>query len=122
MSNPTPQPTNSALIQGTWELLYSSTQLFRSLPFFLAGHAVCSTPEEAEWYDWFCVMHHEALAMSRIGPVQQIISKTRMVSEVEVKAGTAPFLSDFTPFLYLGGLPVSLLYVSLFLSFIPSLT
>jgi hypothetical protein len=121
--NPTPQPTNSPLIQGRWELLYSSTQLFRSSPFFMAGRAVCLTPEEAQQYDWFCDMHREALAISRIGAVRQIISETRMVSEFEVKAGTVPFLSDFTSFSYSGGLPVSLLYVSLFSSScIPSLT
>lgn len=109
--NPTPQPINSPLIQGRWELLYSSTQLFRSSPFFMAGRAVCSTPEDAQQYDWFCDMHREALAMSRIGAVRQIISETRMVSEFEVKAGTVPFLSDFTPFSYSGGLPVSSLCV-----------
>jgi hypothetical protein len=105
--NPTPQPTTSPLIQGKWELVYSSTQLFRSSPFFMAGRAVCSTKEEAEQYDWFCDMHREALAMSRIGAVRQIISATRMVSEFEVKAGSVPFLSDFFPFSYSGGLPVS---------------
>jgi hypothetical protein len=104
--NPTPQPTTSPLIQGKWELVYSSTQLFRSSPFFMAGRAVCSTKEEAEQYDWFCDMHREALAISRIGAVRQVISETRMVSEFEVKAGTVPFLSDFSPFSYSGGLPV----------------
>lgn len=30
-----------------------------------------------------------------------------MVNEFEVKAGAVPFLSDFTPFRYSGGLPVT---------------
>lgn len=107
-SNPTANPTDSPLIQGTWELVYSSTQLFRSSPFFMAGRAVCETEDQAKQYDWFCDMHRGALAISNIGAVRQIISATRMVSEFEVKAGAVPFLSDFTPFAYSGGWPVSL--------------
>ena len=103
-----PNPTESPSIQGTWELLYSSTQLFRSSPFFMAGRAVCKTPEEAQQYDWFCDMHRAALAISEIGTVRQIISSTRIVSEFEVHVGSVPFLSDFTPFSYSGGLPFTI--------------
>lgn len=106
--NPTPNPTETPSIEGTWELLYSSTQLFRSSPFFMAGRAACHTDEEAQRYDWFCDMHRAALAISNIGKVRQIISPTRLVSEFEVKAGSIPFLSDFTPFKYSGGLPVTI--------------
>ncbi len=105
--NPTPEPATSPLALGRWELLYSSTQLFRSSPFFMAGRAVCSTPEQAKQYDWFCDMHRKALAISTIGQVRQILSPTRMVSEFEVTVGAVPFLSDFTPFKYSGGWPVS---------------
>jgi len=107
-ASPTPEPTNSALSQGTWELVYSDTQLFRSSPFFMAGRAVCSTPEEAEQYDWFCDMHRGALAISQIGAVRQVVSEDRLISEFEVKAGAVPFLSDFTPFAYSGGWPVTI--------------
>ncbi len=102
------EPTNSPDIEGTWELLYSSTQLFRSSPFFMAGRAVCKDGEEAERYDWFCDMHRAALAISEIGKVRQIISSTRMVSEFEVNVGAVPFLSDFTPLKYSGGLPFTI--------------
>jgi len=104
-----PKPTLSPNIQGTWELLYSSTQLFRSSPFFMAGRAVCSTPEEAQRYDWFCDMHRAALAISTIGKVRQIINvkNGRMISEFETRVGAIPFLGDFTPVRYSGGLPVS---------------
>ena len=101
-------PTQSSSIQGTWELLYSSTQLFRSSPFFMAGRAVCQTEEEAKRYDWFCDMHRAALAISEIGKVRQIIGPTRMVSEFEVSVGAVPFVSDFTPFAYSGGLPFTI--------------
>jgi hypothetical protein len=106
-SNPTQEPTKSPLMVGTWELVYSNTQLFRSSPFFMAGRAVCRTPDQAQQYDWFCDMHRSALAISQIGTVRQIISASRLVSEFEVKAGAVPFLNDLTPFSYSGGLPVS---------------
>ena len=99
-------PTLSDVIIGTWELIYSDTQLFRSSPFFMAGRAVCKDGEEADRYDWFCDMHRAALAISEIGKVRQIItSEGRMISEFETNVGSIPFLSDFTPFKYSGGLP-----------------
>ena len=101
-------PVKSTSIQGTWELLYSSTQLFRSSPFFMAGRAVCKTDEEAQRYDWFCDMHRAALAISEIAKVRQVISSTRMTSEFEVNVGSVPFLNDFTPFSYSGGLPFTI--------------
>jgi len=107
-NNPTPEPAKSPMINGRWELVYSSTQLFRSSPFFMAGRAVCSTKEQADQYDWFCDMHRGALAISNIGTVRQIISETTMVSEFEVKVGSVPFLNDFTPFSYSGGLPLTI--------------
>ena len=97
-------------LAGTWELLYSSTQLFRSSPFFLAGRSTCTTPEQARRYDWFCDMHRAALAISTIGTVRQVISRDgRLVNEFEVRAGAVPFLSDFLPGLrYSGGLPFTI--------------
>lgn len=107
-NNPTPEPTNHPMINGRWELVYSTTQLFRSSPFFMAGRAVCSTKDQADQYDWFCDMHRKALAISNIGTVRQVISPTLMVSEFEVKVGAVPFLNDFTPFSYSGGLPLTI--------------
>jgi hypothetical protein len=34
--NPIPETTNSSAIGGTWELIYSDVQPFRSSPFFMA--------------------------------------------------------------------------------------
>ena len=109
-SNPNPEPTiTTDLMEGTWELVLADNgHLFRSSPFFMAGRAVCTTPEQAKQFDWFCSMHRKALAISNIASVRQIISRDRMVSEFEVKAGAVPFLSDFTPFKYSGGLPVTI--------------
>jgi len=107
-NNPTQEPTKNPMINGRWELVYSSSQLFRSSPFFMAGRAVCSTKVQADQYDWFCDMHRQALAISNIGTVRQVISSTLMISEFEVKVGAVPFLNDFTPFSYGGGLPVTI--------------
>jgi len=106
--NPIDETTTSPFSRGTWELIYSDTQLFRSSPFFMAGRAVCKDGDEAERYDWFCDMHRSALAISTIGKVRQIISSERLVSEFEVKVGSIPFLNDFTPFAYSGGLPATI--------------
>ena len=94
---------------GTWELVYSTTQLFRSSPFFLAGRSTCKTDEQAVQYDWFCNMHRAALAISNIGVVRQVItSEGKIINEFNVKVGAIPFLSDFTPFKYSGGLPLTI--------------
>jgi len=106
--NPIDETTTSSHAKGTWELVYSNTQLFRSSPFFMAGRAVCKDGDEAEQYDWFCDMHRAALAISTIGKVRQVVSEEKLVSEFEVKVGSIPFLSDFTPFAYSGGWPVTI--------------
>lgn len=97
-------------LTGTWELLYSNTQLFRSSPFFLAGRSTCRTPDQAKQYDWFCDMHRSALSISNVGTVRQIISRDgRLVNEFEVKVGSVPFLSDILPSMrYSGGLPFTI--------------
>lgn len=107
------EDTISSKAQGTWELVYSDTQLFRSSPFFMAGRAVCETEEQAKQYDWFCDMHRAALAISTIGKVRQIISSSELISEFEVKVGAVPFVSDFLPAFvpfsrYSGGLPLTI--------------
>lgn len=96
-TNPTAFPCLEPGGQGTWELIFSDTQLFRSSPFFMAGRAVCSTPEEVARYDWFCDMHRAALAISQIRRVRQIVSAEKIVSEFEVSAGAVPFVTQRLP-------------------------
>ncbi|KAL7560145.1 hypothetical protein ACA910_011897 [Epithemia clementina (nom. ined.)] len=110
-ANPTKDAPKIAsdLLQGNWELVFTDTkQLFRSSPFFMAGRAVCKTEDQAKQYNWFCTVHRKALAISNIGPVRQIITPSQLISEFEVEAGAVPFLNDFTPFSYSGGLPVTI--------------
>ena len=107
--SPIAEPTLAPECAGTYELVFSDTQLFRSSPFFMAGRAVCADGAEAERYDWFCDMHRAALAISTIGKVRQIVDGSRVVSEFEVSAGAVPFLTDAAPFLsYSGGLPLTI--------------
>ena len=106
--NPTPEPTLSPNCEGTWELVFADTQLFRSSPFFMAGRAVCADGPEAERYDWFCEMHRAALAISTIGKVRQVVSSSHIVSEFEVRVGSVPFVAGYLPppLGYSGGLPL----------------
>lgn len=88
---------------GTWELVLSDTQLFRSSPFFMAGRAVCADAAEARRYDTFCDLHRKALAISTIGKVRQVVAlggaqgEDYLVSEFEVRAGAVPFIADILP-------------------------
>ena len=106
------QPAASRDCQGTWELVFSDTQLFRSSPFFMVGRAVCSTQDEARRYDAFCELHRAALAISSIRKVRQIIRLDRpsmITSEFEVRSGAVPFISDiFRGASYSGGVPVAI--------------
>jgi hypothetical protein len=106
--NPSMEPASSPAMRGRWELVYSTTQLFRSSPFFLAGRATCTTADQAKRYDWFCAMHRQALGVSTIGPVRQIVGDGTLTHEFVVRAGAVPFLGDLTPLSYSGGLPVSI--------------
>eukprot|EP00984_Skeletonema_dohrnii_P038859 scaffold42608_cov150-Skeletonema_dohrnii-CCMP3373.AAC.3 len=101
--------TLPSYLAGTWELAYSTNQLFRSSPFFLAGRSTCKTQAEVDQYNWFCEMHRAALAISTIGVVRQVISRDgKLTNEFEVKVGAVPFVTDFLPFVkYSGGLPLT---------------
>lgn len=108
MLSPIAEPTLAPEVRGTWDLVFSDTQLFRSSPFFMAGRAVCEDGPQAEQYDWFCDMHRAALAISSIGKVRQVVDGEKLVSEFEVQAGAVPFVSDFVPLVYSGGLPLAI--------------
>lgn len=79
-------------LQGRWDLAYSSTQLFRSSPFWLAGRDTCADSEQARQYDWFCEMHRAATRVGTIGAVRQIIDarERTLVSEFETKVAAFP--------------------------------
>ena len=95
---------------GRWSLVYSTSPegLFRSSPFFLTGRAVCKTEEDARKFSWFCQMHRKALAISRIGRVEQIITdEGEVINEFNTIVGSVPFSSRFG-LSYSGGWPVQI--------------
>lgn len=89
--NPTADPALNS--QGDWELCYSSTQSFRSSPFFLAIRAFLGDDNKEVSENAFR-LHDMATTASRIGKVRQIIDKdnTELISEYELSVGLMPGL------------------------------
>jgi len=89
--NPTADP--AANCQGEWELCYSSTQSFRSSPFFLAIRSFLGDDNKQIAESAFDI-HDAATTASRVGKVRQIIDKNnnQLVSEYEVSVGLLPGL------------------------------
>ena len=87
-------------LNGKWNLIYSSTQLFLSSPFFMAARDVCMDGEEVDRFLYFCKLHREALAFTSIGQVSQLIShvgdsdpeEATLTSEFESNVAVAPGL------------------------------
>jgi hypothetical protein len=88
--NPTADPAHNC--QGEWNLVLSSTQLFRSSPFFQSirvalGDIIDGGKSIAEnGFD----LHDRATTAGRIGKVKQIVSSTELISEVDLEAGMTP--------------------------------
>ena len=78
--------------KGTWELVYSSSYLFRSSPFFMSARAVCKDGTEADRFNYFCQLHREALAFTSIGHVRQVITDTSLTSYFDSNVAAIPGL------------------------------
>ena len=89
--NPTADPALNS--QGDWELCFSSTQSFRSSPFFLAIRAFMGDDNQEMAENAFTI-HDRATTASRVGKVRQIIDKdnTELVSEYDLSVGLLPGL------------------------------
>jgi hypothetical protein len=87
--NPTANPALNS--QGDWELCYSSTQSFRSSPFFLAIRGFLGDDNKSIAENLFDI-HDRATTASRVGKVRQIIDKDNqeLVSEYELSVGLMP--------------------------------
>jgi hypothetical protein len=80
--NPTLQPAKNCI--GEWDLAMSSTQFFRSSPFFQAIRVAADNKQTAEnFFD----LHDRATSASRVGRVRQIITETQLISEVDLEVG-----------------------------------
>jgi hypothetical protein len=78
---------NSDMV-GTWTLVYSSSQLFRSSPFFASAQALLGRKELTDRM----LSLAGSLPTSRLGQVKQIVDENNksLVSQVEVKVGPCP--------------------------------
>lgn len=88
--NPTADPALNS--QGEWELAYSSTQSFRSSPFFLSIRAFLGDDNKEISENAFNI-HDAATTASRVGKVRQIITdNNELVSEYDLSVGAFPGL------------------------------
>ena len=82
--NPTPEPAKNCL--GEWDLALSSTQFFRSSPFFQAIRVAVGDDNKQIAENGFD-LHDRATSASRVGRVRQIVSETELISEVDLEVG-----------------------------------
>mmetsp|Transcript_16121 Transcript_16121/g.35857 ORF Transcript_16121/g.35857 Transcript_16121/m.35857 type:complete len:294 (-) Transcript_16121:122-1003(-) len=85
--NPTPNPATDC--NGDWDLCISSTQLFRSSPFFQSLRSLAGEENKAIAENGFD-LHERATSTGQIGRVRQTISDDELVSEVDLTVGILP--------------------------------
>ncbi|MGK3743942.1 MAG: hypothetical protein ACI90V_010801 [Bacillariaceae sp.] len=91
--NPTKDPASHC--EGEWDLCYSSTQFFRSSPFFQSIRVAVGDDNKDMTENGFA-LHEQATMGSRVGRVRQIVTSDKLISEVSLEVGTLP------------GIPISL--------------
>jgi len=87
--NPTANPADHC--EGEWDLCYSSTQLFRSSPFFQAIRSAAGEDNKQMAENGF-KLHDRATAGGRIGRVKQILSGDQLINELDLEVGVLPGL------------------------------
>ncbi|CAJ1929147.1 unnamed protein product [Cylindrotheca closterium] len=87
--NPTANPAYHC--EGEWDLCYSSTQLFRSSPFFQAIRMAVGDDNKQMAENGF-TLHDRATSGSRIGRVKQILSSNELINELDLEVGVLPGL------------------------------
>jgi hypothetical protein len=85
--NPTKDPAVNC--EGEWDLGYSSTQLFRSSPFFQAIRVAAGDDNKEIAENGFS-LHAQATSGSRLGRVRQIVTADKLISEVDLEVGILP--------------------------------
>ena len=85
--NPTENPAEHC--EGEWDLALSSTQFFRSSPFFLTIRSVMGDSNKAMVENAFDI-HDRATTASRVGRVRQTITNDKLISEVDLEVGLLP--------------------------------
>lgn len=87
--NPTANPASTC--EGEWDLCLSSTQFFRSSPFFQSIRVAVGEDNKQVAENFFDI-HDRATTASRIGRVRQSITEDQLTSEVELEVGLVPGL------------------------------
>jgi len=82
--NPSADPASQCT--GDWDLVLTSTQAFRSSPFFQSIRALFSDDNKDISENAFD-LHNRATAVGRIGRVRQSIDSSTLVSEVDLEVG-----------------------------------
>lgn len=85
--NPTVEPAGHC--EGDWDLCYSSTQFFRSSPFFQSIRIAVGEENKGLAENGFD-LHEQATIASRVGRVRQTITANKMISEVDLQVGMLP--------------------------------
>ncbi|KAG5184827.1 hypothetical protein JKP88DRAFT_180909, partial [Tribonema minus] len=83
--NPTPVTNDDIAIGGTWELIFSDVQPFRSSPFFMAVGELFQ--DDRSRGETAFALHRAATANGEIGRVRQMISGSELTSEVDLRVG-----------------------------------
>jgi len=85
--NPTVNPAMSC--EGDWDLCLSSTQFFRSSPFFMAIRSIIGDDNKNIAETGFDI-HDKATKASRVGKVRQTVTNDQLISEVDLDVGLLP--------------------------------
>eukprot|EP00543_Licmophora_paradoxa_P001458 CAMPEP_0202457638 /NCGR_PEP_ID=MMETSP1360-20130828/14612_1 /ASSEMBLY_ACC=CAM_ASM_000848 /TAXON_ID=515479 /ORGANISM="Licmophora paradoxa, Strain CCMP2313" /LENGTH=291 /DNA_ID=CAMNT_0049077785 /DNA_START=26 /DNA_END=901 /DNA_ORIENTATION=+ len=85
--NPTADPASNC--QGEWDLCLSSTQFFRSSPFFLSIRSAMGDGNKAMAENGFD-LHDRATTAGRVGRVRQIVGTDTLTSELDLEVGLLP--------------------------------
>lgn len=85
--NPTEKAASNA--EGTWDLIYSNTNLFRASPLFMSARALAKG-DQSITFNEISDRFINSLKFARIGRVTQIISSTSISSEIETEIPIFP--------------------------------
>jgi hypothetical protein len=85
--NPTEKTAIAA--EGTWELIYTNTNLFRTSPLFMSARAF-ATGEQSVQFNEITDRFINSLKFARIGRVTQVITPFSVSSEIETEIPVFP--------------------------------
>lgn len=85
--NPTADPAKNS--QGEWDLCLSSTQFFRSSPFFQSIRTAMGPDNKRMALNFFAI-HDRSTTAGRVGRVRQRLTDSELVSEVDIELGLLP--------------------------------